>query len=130
MPKKKRSDFAQCLYDLLDAGPFNSLNDWARYLRTPKRTINRWLKDQALPKTGTLMLIYNICETHPGAQETLRVFKKMATRPARQVSPLGELMLPSVEMYIERDPFGIEGRRLETLSPKKQAKYLSQAYPA
>ena len=124
--EQKQSLFAAALARLFDETEFYTRPQWARFLGVPAGSLQEWTQDLAAPRGDLLRMIIDILQSRGGtvAIEALSRFATIAERPATEISPLGELMLPTVSEYIHNYILLDSGKRLRCLSPGQQVKAL------
>jgi hypothetical protein len=127
--ENSRSIFSQTLEIVLDhTGLFNR-QEWAKFFMVPEAKIEEWLNDKSIPSAHRLHLLYNALTNSNIPSKPLKFFTQMAALPARQVSPFGKLMLPTVMEYLSRPTFCELSNKLAKMSLEEQADYLDKLYP-
>lgn len=127
--KRMPSDFSEALRRLLDDTQLFDRGEWATYLGVKKDRIEKWLADAELPRVGHLGLILTTIENSDVPPGPLLDFTIMAGRPAREVSPHGRLMLPTVMEFVKRPAFCDLSNKLAKLDDAGKADLLESLYP-
>lgn len=119
--KAMRSLFARALASLLDDTSFFSRQEWARLLGVSTPAISQWVNDKTIPRADILGMMLDVISSKASVpQEPILEFNRIAARPSRDVSPLGDRMAPTIESYIKNATFAGLGRELRGLSLKQK----------
>ena len=102
----QKSEFASTLKDMLDATELFSRKEWALVLGVTEEVIAEWVADISVPTPYNLfMIIATIERSIIPSKKVLDLFLEMSDRPAIEVSPHGNQMLPTVREYCSRRVF-------------------------
>jgi len=120
----KLSPFALALTRLLDeTSYFESRSEWARFLGVTTSALSQWVHDRTVPRADLLRMILDALRSSTGVpKDVLDAFDDVAARPARDVSPLGERMAPTVREYLASGTLAGFGRALRTFLPRNNRK--------
>ena len=127
-----KSPFAEALEGLIDDTRLYSRREWAKLLGIKEPAISQWLSEETIPRASNLNLIFVTVERASDAEKApLEAFRRMAQRPATEVSPKnGRRMLPNVWAYMKRPIFDELSNKLAKLSPAEQERLLEERFPA
>ena len=96
-----RSPFAAALAGLLDDTACFTRAEWARFLGVSTSDLSQWVNDETVPRADLLRMMVDVLQSSADVpEEPLAAFEQMAARPAREVSPLGGRMTPTVAEYL------------------------------
>lgn len=123
------SKFSQVLTNLFDQS-FFTRDEWAKITSVQPAVLQSWLDDIAVPRSYALNLILLTCQNSSDINPiALANFVEMCNLPARQVSPHGKLMLPTVMEYLKRPVFSDLSSQLAKLDLIQQTELLDRIYP-
>jgi hypothetical protein len=126
-----RSPFAVALECLLEDTHYYSREEWAHFLGVSSSQIEDWITDKALPRSDLLNMLLGVLRQKEGIPEAcLQKFQAMAVLPAREVSPLGAFMSPSVAEYMHNSSFAGLGFSIRSLPPEQQIRVLEGSWDA
>lgn len=99
----EQSIFAKSLSGLIDGIDLWKRSEWEEIVGIEEGVISQWLSDKSIPNPRELFGIFDSVTTSDAAdREEVRFFNHVINLPATEVSPHGELMLPTVREYMER----------------------------
>ena len=96
--------FSKAIERLLDETELFSRREWANLLDVSVPEIERWLKEESLPRSDHLCMLWSFIELHLGdiPEGPISFFKEIANYPAEKVSAFGEQMMPNVWEYMQK----------------------------
>ncbi len=126
MSKDTASPFALALKDLLDETNIFTRQEWARLLDVSTPAISQWVRDKTIPRAAALATIVSTVRSAVGtSNEALRAFLAIAGLPAREVSPHGNRMAPTVMDYLLQQRVSGLLRAFRRLQAEHKPSYLS-----
>ena len=124
---KDYSKLAKTLRKLIDAGGYTRA-DWAAILDTHEITIDQWLCDANIPEPQHLRGLWStLLEDTRVRDDYLEEFYQLMQQPAYDVSPHGNLMLPTIGDYMASVVKNAFLGMLETIPPYQQEEVLLEA---
>lgn len=122
----KQSLFATAIESLLDDTAFFKRVEWASFLGISESAISQWVNDRTVPRADLLRMVLDLLRTRGGqvAAKPLADFDSLCSRPAKEISPLGSRMNPTVGDYIKKVSLVRFARELQELSNDDQQEVL------
>src|SRR5205809_1672978 len=133
MEKKGRgtarpSEFAGALRELVDGSGLYERAQWSEILGVSLPAISQWVSDETIPKPEHLRgIVDTLVEDTRIKDEILEKFESVARRPAREISPHGDRLGPTVGHYMVRPLKDGVWRALDALPPLLQEAVLYEA---
>lgn len=122
--------FAEKLRVVLDE--FDNRSFWADVIGATPSEIEDWLNDVAIPETHHLSMILTVIEVSIHGENVKKAvddFNLIANMRATKTSPLGALMLPTIQEYMARPAFCDLSRKLAKMDDVEKMNFLLVLYP-
>lgn len=123
-----KSAFARSIELLLETD-LCTFSEWASRLFVEEDVLHLWLNDHDIPTPLQLWRLFEqVCIAYTREHLSIKYFFTISQIVATEVSPFGELMLPSVWIYMNRPPQSDVARALDGMTRDQQRRYLRQLY--
>lgn len=123
------SEFSECLKALLFESELFERAEWPQFLMVKNDAVDDWLADKSIPRPSDIFMAYSSVTYYDCNSKPAEPFKIMAEKRASLVSPLGDLMLPTVWAYFHRPAFSEVSSKLAKLDNAGKVKLLQSLYP-